>query len=160
MDEPPVGLTGWAADLPQLIDGEALGDLLEQHTSWSEVPASIPPVVRLASWYLLTCDAAVTAWLARVNCGSLRCTGTLCAVATLSGHPLLTLSLSAGSLLALVILAFLTRAFTIGTAPVLAALGASLLVATVAVVGAVALVLLAMLVMASVILLIVMLLVG
>ena len=94
---------------------------------------------------MLICDAAVTAWLARVNCGSLRCTGPLCAVATLSGHPLLTLSLAAGSLVALVILAFLTRAFTIGTAPVLAGSGGSLLVAAAAVVGAVALVLLALL---------------
>jgi hypothetical protein len=79
-------------------------------------------------------------------------------VATLSGHPLLTLSLAAGSLVSLVILACLTRAFTIGTAPVLGALGGSLLVAAAAVVGAVALVLLALLVTAGVILLIILLL--
>ena len=81
------------------------------------------------------------------------------AVATLSGHPLLTLSLSAGSLVALVVLAFLTRAFTIGTAPVLGTLGMSLLVATVAVVAAVALVLLVLLVVICLLLLIVSLLV-
>jgi len=159
MNEPQDLLTGPVADPPPLIDGQALGDLLEQHTAWSAVPATIPPIVRLASWYLLACDASVTAWLAGVNRGSLRCTGTVCAVATLSGHPLLTLSLSAGSLVALVVLAFLTRAFTIGTAPVLGTLGMSLLVATAAVVGAVALVLLVLLVVICLLLLIVSLLV-
>jgi hypothetical protein len=79
-------------------------------------------------------------------------------VATLSGHPLLTLSLAAGSLGSLIILACLTRAFTIGTAPALGALAVSSVVGAAAVVGAVVLVLLAMLVTASVVLLIILLL--
>jgi hypothetical protein len=158
VDEPRNTLAGQVTGPPPLIDGHALGDLLRQHTPWSAVPASIPPVVTLVSWCLLICDAAVTAWLTGVTCGSLGCAGPLCTVATLSGHPLLTLSLAAGSLLALVILAFLTRAYRIGTAPVLVALGASSLVAAVAVMGAVALVLLALLMTAAMILLIVVLL--
>lgn len=158
MDEPQKVLTGRVTGPPPLIDGHALGDMLRQHTSWAAVPASIPPIVTLVAWSLLICDAAVTAWLTGVNRGSLGCAGPLCEVATLSGHPLLTLSLAAGSLVSLVILACLTRAFTIGTAPVLGALGGSLLVAAAAVVGAVALVLLALLVTAGVILLIILLL--
>jgi hypothetical protein len=158
MDEPRNILMGQAPSPPPLIDGHALGDLLRQRTPWSAVPAIIPPVVTLLAWCLLICDAAVTAWLSGVNCGSLGCAGPLCKVATLSGHPLLTLSLAAGSLLSLVILAFPTRAYTIGTAPVLGTLIASSLVAAVAVMGAVVLVLLALLVTAGVILLIVLLL--
>jgi hypothetical protein len=143
---------------PPLIDGHALDDLLRQHTPWSAVPASIPPVVTLVAWCLLICDAGVAAWLTAVSCGSLGCSGPLCSVATLSGHPLLTLSLAAGSLLSLVILAFPTRAFRVGTAGVLGALGASSLVAAVAVMGAVTLVLLALLVTVAMIGLIVLLL--
>lgn len=158
MNEPQNILTGRVTGPPPLIDGHALGDVLRQHRSWAAVPASIPPVVTLVAWSLLICDAAVTAWLSCVSRGSLGCTGPLCEVATLLGHPLLTLSLAAGSLVSLVILACLTRAFTIGTAPVLGALVGSSLVAAAAVVGAVALVLLALLVTASVILLIVLLL--
>jgi hypothetical protein len=115
-------------------------------------------VVRLVVWCLLICDAGVTAWLTSVSCGSLGCSGPLCSVATLSGHPLLTLSLAAGSLLSLVILAFPTRAFRVGTAGVLGALAASSLVAAVALVGAVALVLLALLAAVAMIGLIVLLL--
>ena len=158
MTEPQNILTGRVTGPPPLIDGHALDDLLRQHTSWAAVPASIPSAVTSVAWSLLICDAAVTAWLTDVTCGSLGCAGPLCKVATLSGHPLLTLSLAAGSLVSLVILACLTRAFTIGTAPVLGALGGSLLVAAAAVVGAVALVLLALLVTAGVILLIILLL--
>ena len=158
MNEPQNVPTGRIIDPPPLIDGHALGDLLRQHTSWAKVPASIPPVVTLVAWSLLICDVAVTAWLTGVQRGSLECTGRLCEVATLSGHPLLTLSLAAGSLGSLIILAWVTRAFMIGTAPVLAALGVSALVATAAVAGAVLLVLLALLVTATVVLLIVLLL--
>jgi hypothetical protein len=158
MSEPQKILTGRVVDTPPLIDGHALDDLLRQHTSWTKVPASIPPIVTLAAWSLLICDAAVTAWLAGVQSGSLGCRGPLCELATLSGHPLLTLSLAAGSLVSLIILAGLTRAFTIGTAPVLGALATSSAVAVVAVVGAAVLVLLAALVIAGVIILIALLL--
>jgi len=162
VSEPQNILTGRVVDPPPLIDGHALGDLLRQHTSWAMVPASIPPVVTLVVWSLLICDAAVTAWLAGVQGGSLGCTGRLCEVATLSGHPLLTLSLAAGSLGSLIVVACRTRAFTIGTAPVLGALAVSSVVAAGAVVGAVVLVLLAALlaalVAAGVVLLIVLLL--
>ncbi len=158
MSEPQNIITGRVDDPPPLIDGHALGDLLRQHTPWAMVPASIPPAVTLVVWSLLICDAAVTAWLAGVQDGSLGCTSRLCEVATLSGHPLLTLSLAAGSLVSLVILACLTRAFTVGTAPVLGALAVSSVVAAAAVVVAVVLVLLAVLVTAGVILLVVLLL--
>ena len=158
MNEPQNILTGRVTGPPPLIDGHALGDLLGQHTSWAAVPASISPIVTLVAWSLLICDAAVTAWLTGVNRGSLGCTGRLCEVATLSGHPLLTLSLAAGSLVSLIILVCLTRAFTIGTAPALGALAVSSAVAAAAVVGAVVLVLLAMLVATSVVLLIILLL--
>ena len=42
MNEPQDLLTGPVADPPPLIDGQALGDLLEQHTAWSAVPADDP----------------------------------------------------------------------------------------------------------------------
>jgi hypothetical protein len=158
MSEPQDILTGRVVDPPPRIDEHALDDLLRQHTPWTLVPVSIPPVVTVAAWSLLICDAAVTAWLAGVQGGSLGCTGRLCAVATLSGHPLLTLSLTAGSLVSLIILACLTRAFTLGTAPVLGALAVSSVVAAAAVAGAVLLVLLAMLLTAIVVLLIIFLL--
>ena len=161
MSEPQNILTGRVVDPPPLIDGHALGDLLRQHTSWTMIPASIPPVVTLVVWSLLICDAAVTAWLAGVQGGSLKCTGRLCEVATLSGHPLLTLSLAAGSLVSLIILACLTRAFTVGTAPVLGGLVVGSVVAAATVMGAVLLVLLvllAALVTAVVVLLVVLLL--
>jgi len=141
-------------EYPPLIDGHALGDLLDQHRPWSRVPAAVPPACTLVAWSLTFCDAAVTAWLAAVNCGSFGCSGGLCDVATLSGHPVLTLVLSAGSLLSLIVLACVTRAFTIGTAPVLFTLAASSLVAAIAVAGAVALALAAVLIVTIAILLI------
>jgi len=158
MEEPQNVLTGRVIDPPPpplLLDGNALDELLRQYTPWSQIPAPIPPVITAAAWYLVVCDVAVTAWLARVACGSLRCKSALCAIATLSGHPLLTLLLAAGSLVALVVLAFMTRGFTVGTARVLGILGGSMLVAAAAVAGAAALVLLAVLLVATTLLLIV-----
>jgi hypothetical protein len=142
-----------AVEPPPLIDGHALGDLLDQHRPWSRVPAVVPPVCALVAWSLTFCDAAVTAWLAAVQCGSFGCTGRLCEVTTLSGHPVLTLALSAGSLLSLIVLSCVTRAFTIGTAPALFTLAASSLVAAIAVAGAVALALVALLVVVIAVLL-------
>jgi hypothetical protein len=159
MSEPQGTLTGQVLSDPPPIDGRALGDLLEQHTPWAAVPAHIPREVTLAAWSLLICDAAVTAWLAGVLHGVLGCSGRLCEVATLSGHPLLTLSLAAPSLVSLIGLACFTRAFQIGTAPALAILAVSALVAAAAVAGAVALVLVALLAIAILVLLIALLLI-
>ncbi len=120
-----------------VIEFDALGDLLERATPWSAVPVRVPPLVTVFLWLLMPVDLAVSAWLFAVLRGSLGCDGSLCTLATLHGHPVLTMGLAAGSLVVLLVTCAGTRAFTLSTAPVLLLISVAAVVAVASVLGAV-----------------------
>jgi hypothetical protein len=120
-----------------VIELDALGDLLERATPWSAEPVRLAPLVTVFLWLLMPLDLAVSAWLFAVLRGRLGCDGPLCTLATLHGHPALTMGLAAGSSVVLLVTCAGTRAFTRGTAPVLVLTSIAAAVAVASVLGAV-----------------------
>jgi hypothetical protein len=120
-----------------VLEQDALGELLLRATPWSAQPVGLQPLVTVFLWLLMATDLAVSGWLFSVLRGELGCGGSLCTLATLFGHPALTLGLAAGSCVVLLVTCAGTRAFTRGTAPVLILVTIAAAVALISVLGAV-----------------------
>jgi hypothetical protein len=84
-----------------VIGLDALGDLLVRAAPWSAQPVALQPLVTVFLWFLMSADLAVGAWLFSVLRAQRGCDERLCALATLSGHPGLTLGLAVGSFVVL-----------------------------------------------------------
>lgn len=87
-------------------DPDILTTFVHRRTrGWGSVPVPLSPTVTAALWVLLVLNLAFSGWLVAVRGGAAVCAGILCTVATLGGHTVLTLVLTAlcvGALLALV----------------------------------------------------------
>jgi len=149
-------LTGRDFDPSPMIDEPVSGPAPADR--WSDPRVGTAPLIDLPiavttfAWFLSFCDLVVTLWLFGVHNGSLGCSGTTCELATLSGHPRLTLALAAGSLVCLLALACLTEGFSRGSVGMLAVLGVTGLVAAAAVIGLVLVILVIVLVVGIVVL--------
>jgi hypothetical protein len=120
-----------------VIDSHALDGLLGRARPWSAQPADLGSGVTVLLWMMLLLDLGVSGWLFGVTQERLGCTGVLCSMATLNGHPQVTMALAAGSSLLLLGTCVLSRFFTRGRASVLLLAGVGAVIASVVVIGAV-----------------------
>jgi hypothetical protein len=135
--------------------GDALGAFVSSVRPWSRVPVPLPPGLATAVGAVALVNLVVGGWAVTVLMAGWSCTGFLCAMSTLGGRPALLLALTAGCVLATVLLAASTGGLARAGGGQLAALALTSTVGVVAAVGAVlALVLAALVVAAAVLVLI------
>ena len=99
--------------LPGHPEPDALADFVRRRArGWGSVPVPLSPAVTAALWVLAVLNLVFGAWLWAVRAGTAACSGTLCAVATLSDHAGLTLVLAGLCGAAVLVLAPVTRGLT------------------------------------------------
>lgn len=125
--------------LPAHDPPNALDEFLHQRVrGWGSAPVRLPAVFTFGLWVLIAFDIGLGGWLLAVHSGTALCSGLVCTVVTLGGHPTFTLVLAGVAVGVLLAAMPLTRGYTEAGGPLLVVVTAAGLFGVCAVSGVVA----------------------